>query len=183
MANAEPVRFDLATGRVETDAGERLVLVPLPSFDELVEWAGPDVASRFARGIGASIGRRIASRLGHAAGVRGASLEGFVTEMALQMALSGWGSPSIERWGKALVVSVEHAPTRDRGVVVAFVEGALGAAVGTEVHGAALSADGSVRVLLTNATRAAEARGWTSDGVSAAEVIARLHGAPTGVTA
>jgi hypothetical protein len=180
MSNAEPVRFDLATGQVETDAGERLLLIPLSVLDELAESEGVQTASRLARGVGTAIGRRMARKLGSIEGVRGASLEAFVTELALQMAISGWGSPSLERWGKAMVVSVDHSPVREHALMAALVEGALGAAAGREVHGVVLAGDGPVRVLLANAKGAVQVRGWTAEGVSASEIIARLHGAARG---
>jgi|HubBroStandDraft_2_1064218.scaffolds.fasta_scaffold35529_2 hypothetical protein len=180
MMNAEPVRFDLATGQVETDAGERLLLIPHSVLDELAETEGMQTASRLARGIGASIGRRVAGKLGSIDGVRGASLEAFVTELALQMAISGWGSPSLERWGKAMVVSVDHAPVKERGLVAALVESTVGAAADREVHGVVLAGGGPVRVLLTSAKGAVQVRGWMAEGVSGGEIIARLHVAAIG---
>jgi hypothetical protein len=183
MTNAEPVTFDLATGQVETDTGERLLLVPLSALDELAESAGVETASRLARGVGVSMGRRLAARLGSTDGVRAASLEALVTELALQIALSGWGSLSLERWGKAMVMIVDNAPVRERAIVASLIEAALQTAAGREVHGVVLAGDGPVRVLLTSAKAAAQARGWTTEGVSAGEVIARLHNATIGAGA
>jgi hypothetical protein len=179
MANGEPLRFDLATGQVKTAAGERLLLIPLSTLDDLAKSAGAATASRVARGLGVAMGRRAAAKLGSVDGVRGASLEAFVTELAFEVALSGWGSLTLERWGKAMVLALEHAPVADRGVVAALVEGAIEAAAGREVHGAALDGNGgggAVRVLLANEKTAEKARLWTAEGVAAGEIIARLHG-------
>jgi hypothetical protein len=67
--------------------------------------------------------------------------------------------------------------------VAALIEGALETAAGREVHGVVLGGDGPVRVLLTSAKAAAQARGWTAEGVNAGEVIARLHDATRGAGA
>jgi hypothetical protein len=178
MANGEPLRFDLATGQVKTAAGERLLLIPLSTLDDLAKSAGVPTASRVARGLGVSLGRRAAAKLGSIDGVRGASLETFVSELAFEVALSGWGSLTLERWGKAMVLALDHAPVAERGVVAALVEGAIEAAAGREVHGAALAGNGetAVRVLLASETTAEKARVWSAEGVAASEVIARLHG-------
>jgi hypothetical protein len=179
MTNAEPVRFDLATGQVDTGTGERLLLIPLATLDEFAATAGVEMASRLARGVGVSIGKRLAQRLGSADGVRAATLESFVTDFAREVALSGWGSLSLERWGKAMLISVDHAPVKERALMAALIEGAIEAAAGSEVHGTLLTGE-PVRVLLTSAHAASRARSWTAEGASAGEVIARLHEAMRG---
>ena len=178
MAIGDPVRFDLATGEVKTGTGERLLLIPLSTLDELVTTAGVETASRVARGLGVSIGRRLGAKLGSIDGVRGASLETFVSELAFEVAVSGWGTVSLERWGKAMVLVVDHAPVKELRLVAALVEGAIEAAVGREVHGVALGGEGAVRVLLASEKTAERARAWTAEGVAAGEVIARLHVPP-----
>jgi hypothetical protein len=179
MADSDPVRFDLATGQVRTGEGERLIVIPLSALDELAQTAGVPAANRFARGIGVAIGRRLAHRLGSVDGVRGASLEAFVSGLALEVALAGWGSLSMERWGKAMVVVVENAPVKEQAIVAALVEGAIEAAAGREAHGVALAGTGPARVLVASEKTASRARLWTAEGVSASDVIARLH-APAG---
>lgn len=186
MANGEPVRFDLATGQVKTSTGERLLLMPMTALDELASTAGAQTASRLARAMGVSMGRRVAERLGSIDGVRAASLEAFVSELAFEVAVAGWGALSLERWGKAMVMIVDHAPVKDRSVVAALVEGAIEAAVGREVHAVALAGEGAganapnvptarVRILLAREETADKARVWTAEGVGAGDVIARLH--------
>jgi hypothetical protein len=179
MADSDPVKFDLATGQVRTGGGERLLVIPLSALDELAESAGAPAAHRFARGIGVAIGRRLAHELGSVDGVRAASLEAFVSALALEVALAGWGSVSMERWGKAMLVVVDHAPVKAPAIVAAMIEGAIEAAAGREAHGVALGGTGPARVLVASEKTAARARIWTAEGVSATEVIARLH-APAG---
>jgi hypothetical protein len=177
MANGEPVRFDLATGQVKTGAGERLLLIPLSTLDELTAAVGAPTTSRLARGLGVSIGRRLSGKLGSIDGVRSASLETFVSDLAFEVALSGWGALSLERWGQAMVIVVAHAPVKERLLVAALVEGAIEAAVGREVHTAALAGEAPVRVLVANEKTAENARLWTAEGLGAEEVLARLHAA------
>jgi hypothetical protein len=181
MANGEPVRFDLATGQVKAGTGERLLLIPLSTLDELASAAGAEVAARLARTMGVSMGRRLAERLGSIDGVRSASIEAFVSELAFEVAVSGWGALSLERWGKAMVLVVDHVAVKERRMIAAMIEGAIEAAVGREVHGVALTGetmDGGtdpVRVLLASEKTAEKARGWTAEGVGAREILARLH--------
>jgi hypothetical protein len=183
MADSHPVRFDLSTGQVQTGEGERLIVIPLSALDELAQTAGVPAASRFARGIGVAIGRRLAGRLGSIDGIRAASLEAFVSGLALEVALAGWGSLSVERWGRAMVVVVDHAPVKEPGIVSALVEGAIEAAAGREAHGVALAGTGPARVLVASEKTAARARLWTAEGVSGTDVIARLHGAGSEISA
>jgi len=175
MADSHPVSFDLTTGQVQTGDGERLIVVPLAALDELAQTAGTPAASRFARGIGVAIGRRLGKKLGSVDGVRGASLEAFVSALADEIALAGWGSLSMERWGKAMILLVDHPPVKDVGIVAALIEGAVEAAAGREVHGAALGGEGPVRVLVASEKAASRARLWTAQGIEGGEVIARLH--------
>ncbi len=175
MPHGTPLKFDLATGQVRTGEGERMALIPLSTLDELAQSAGPDAAARFARSVGLAMGRRVAAKLGSSRGVEAASLEGFVTELAMEVGLSGWGSLSLERWGRALVLLVDHPAVKERAIVAALVEGAVEAAAGREVHAAPLSGDGPVRVMIANRATAERARVWTAQGVAAAEVMARLH--------
>jgi hypothetical protein len=183
MANGEPVRFDLATGQVKTGTGERLLLIPLSTLDELASTVGAEPARRLARTMGVSMGRRLAARLGSIDGVRAASIEAFVSELAFEVALSGWGALSLERWGKAAVLVVNHAAVKEHGMVAALVEGAIEAASGREVHGVALLVkDGRARVLLASDKTAEKARMWTAEGLGAGDVIARLHAPTQGAT-
>jgi hypothetical protein len=175
MANGDPLTFDFATGQVKTAGGERLLLIPLSTLDELASSAGVPAASRMARGLGVSIGRRAASKLGSIDQIRGASLEAVVSELAFEIALAGWGSLTLERWGKAMVLVLGHAPVSEKGVVAALLEGAVEAAVAREVHGAALAGDGPVRILIANEKTAERARLWSAEGASFGEVVHRLH--------
>jgi hypothetical protein len=162
---------------------ERLVLVPPSALDDLASSVGIEAASRFARAIGAAVGRRAAQKLGSIEGVFGASLEAFVSELALEVAVSGWGSLSIERWGRAMVVAVEHAPVADHRLIAALIEGAIEGAAGKAVHGISLRGE-VARILVVGEKTAERVRDWIAEGMSGQDVIARLQtvapaGSPT----
>lgn len=168
------VTFDLATGQVRAGEDERVVLVPPSALDDLASSVSLQAASRFSRAIGVAIGKRIARKLGSSDGVLGASVEAFVSELALSVAVSGWGSLRIERWGRAMVVAVEHTPVEDHRLIADLVAGALEAAAGRVVHGVSLG--GTVaRVLVASEGAAARARGWIAEGASEQDVLSRLQ--------
>jgi len=179
-SNERHVTFDLATGQVRQvrlGGGERLVLVPPAALDDLASSVSVEAASRFARAIGVAIGKRAAQKLGSIDGVLAASLEAFVSELALEVALSGWGSLSIERWGRAMVVVVEHTPVSDPRLIAVLVEGAIEAAAGRAVRGVCLvsTRGGVARILIVSERTAERARGWIAEGVSGQDVITRLQ--------
>src|SRR5579884_2008265 len=96
------VRFDLPHGSVRTGAdGDAAVLVPAAVLVEAARSAPVDVAERLGRGLGSAIGRRAAERMGDP---QKASVEDFVTQLAVEAALAGIGVLAVERWGRALVV-------------------------------------------------------------------------------
>jgi hypothetical protein len=187
QSNPGPVDFDLSRGRVDrrapSDGGgaqdEQVALVPISALIGLEKLAGVDATRKFARTIGVSLGRRVASRLGSGAGVAGAPLEAFVSALATEVAVSGWGALHVERWGKAMVLVVEHAPALPSGVFAALLEGAVEAAAAREVHAVALTGErsdsGVARVLIASQKSAEEARRWIIEGANEAVVIQRLH--------
>src|SRR5579883_3206155 len=99
---ARAVRFDLPSGSVRASGDARVALVPVEVLEEIARTPAAEVAGR---AMGAAIGKRAASRLGDAGA---ASVEAFVTQLAGEMAVAGYGVLSVERWGRALVVVVEH---------------------------------------------------------------------------
>jgi hypothetical protein len=180
-----PVDFDLSRGRVDRRAppdvkggqDEQVALIPISALIGLEKLAGHEVTRKFARTIGVSLGRRVAAKLG--GGVAASSLEAFITALAAEIAVSGWGALHMERWGRAMVLVVEHAPALPGGAFAALLEGAVEAAAAREVHAVALMGDrtegGTARVLIASARSAESARRWLIEGANEAEVIRRLH--------
>jgi hypothetical protein len=182
-----PVDFDLSRGRVDRRASpeakdghdEQVVLVPVSALAGLEKVVGPEVTKQLARSIGVSLGRRVAAKLGSADGVAGASLEGFVSALATEVAISGWGALHLERWGRAMVLVVEHASALPTYGTAALLEGAVEAAAAREVHAVALPSLGGegspARVLVASAKTAERVRLWIGEGLSESDVIRRLH--------
>jgi hypothetical protein len=184
-----PVDFDLTRGRVDTGGDHRVVLVPVPVLSELAELAGLESIKEIARSVGVSFGRRVAAKLGSADAVAGASLEAVVSALAVEVAVSGWGALRLERWGKALVLVVDHAPDLPTGALASLLEGAVEAAAAREVHAVALNGEGGnkkaggvARVLLLGSKAAQRARLWIAEGASERDVLSRLHEPPSGAS-
>jgi hypothetical protein len=186
QSNPGPVDFDLSRGRVERRSSEgkgahdeQVVLVPVAALAALEKAAGHEVTRQFVRSVGVSFGRRVAARLGSLDAVAGATLEAFVSALASEIAVSGWGALHLERWGKAMVLVVQHGPALASGHYAALLEGAVEAAAAREVHGVALTREQSdaapARVLIASKATAESAKKWLIEGASEAEVLQRLH--------
>jgi hypothetical protein len=179
-AKAHKVRFDFPSGSVRTDGDERVVLVPVAALDDLAKAAGLEAACAFARTMGIAIGKRVSAHMGSIDAVRKSTLEAFITELGSELALAGWGAVSLERWGKAMVIAVEHAPVAEHRVLAAMLEGAMGAATGgRDVRCTPLAAEGSVRVLVAGTSAVDRVRGWLAQGVAWGEVLSRLQAPST----
>ncbi len=172
---AHAVKFDLARGRVEIDGAR--ALVPVDALVELCKAAGEEAAKDFGRRLGTEIGRRVASRLGD--GAVGASLEAVVEHLGGELALTGLGSLSLERWGRALLFVVSGSPLGGSGdaLIAAVLEGALQRGMGRDASVVSLTRDDAqVRLLVVGAQGAEKARGLLDQGIVWSEVIARLQG-------
>ena len=169
------VRFDVPRGRVAAGRDEeRVLLIPATALDDIILSAAPGAVEAFGRGLGASIGRRAAARLG---GAEGASIETFLNQLAGEAAIAGVGAIGIERWGRALVMVVEGSPLAGT-LLGPLVAAAIEAASGRRVWTALLSRDENAARLFVGSERGAtRIREWVASGVPWAEAIAKLHGA------
>jgi len=172
---AEKVRFDLASGSVRAGEGERLVLMPCSALEQLGRSAGVDVACGLSRTMGAAIGMAVVARFGSSDAVRAASLEAVVDALGSELAVSGWGAVSLERWGRAMVMIVEHPPVEEGQYLAALLEGALREATGRAVRCLPLGRDGVARFLVAGDGAAARARAWLAEGVAWGDVLVRLQ--------
>jgi hypothetical protein len=172
------VRFDLLKGSVST-AGERVVLLPVAALEEVVKAGGETAGTAVGLMFGTSCGRRVAARLGGVAQVNAAALEAIIYELNGEISLSGLGSLSLERWGKAMVLVVEGAAASSDRLISATIEGALLTATGRDVGCVALSRDEAerVRVLVTSRSNADRVREWLAGGIPWGDALARLQGA------
>jgi hypothetical protein len=175
------VSFDLARGRV--DCGGEHVLVPADALIDLCRAAGDEVVADFGRRIGTAVGRRVAERMGDSA--PSASMEDVLDHLGGELALLGLGSLGLERWGRALVLTVEGAPfgqQLDR-LLGAVLEGAMQRAFGRGCSAVKLVRDDrQVRFLITNAASAHRVNEWLGAGVSYGDALTRLQQNKTGMS-
>jgi hypothetical protein len=168
------VSFDLVRGRV--DCGGEHVLVPADALVDLCRAAGDEAVSDFGRRLGTAVGRRIADRLGDSA--NNASLEDILDHLGGEVALLGLGSLGLERWGRALVLTIDggpFGPQLDR-LLGAVLEGALQRAFGRGGHAVKLMRDDrQVRFLITNAASANKVSQWLGSGLSYGDALTRLQ--------
>ena len=170
------IRFDLPRGSVTTGSNERHVVMSCAAIDDLVLIAGPEAATAVGRSFGASIGQRVATRLGGAMGVSDSSIETVVAHLGGELAIAGLGVLAIERWGRAMVVLVDRPAVSDLAFLASILEGALEAATARPVRCLALGRDGgAVRVLVAGAHGVDRASAWLAEGCAWGEVIARLQ--------
>lgn len=182
---SKSVTFDLANGLVHLEGAPLRVLTPPDALLVLAGAAGPEATRDFGRALGGPMGQRVAQRLrGPAEGsdlhaVRGASLEAVVEHLGTELALVGLGSLAAERWGRALVLVVDHCPlAAGAGDVLlgGVLESALAAATGRAVSVGVVARD-SVRARFFVGSEGAMRRlhGLIGAGTGWAEAIARLH--------
>lgn len=173
---SESVHFDLARGRVALDAADSRLLVPTAALSALCRSAGLEAVRDFGRLIGTEAGRRVAERLGR--DLDSASIEVVLDHLGGDLALMGLGSLGLERWGRALVLTVDGSPFGAEGdpLVASVLEGALQRALVRSVSVVPLQReDQRVRLLAVNAEAAAKVRGWLSKSVTWGEVLAKLN--------
>jgi hypothetical protein len=167
---ARAVRFDLPSGSVRAAGDARVALVPV----EALAAVGKSGAAEEVAGIvGGAIGKRVASRLGAASG---ATVEAFATALGGELAVAGYGSLSVERWGRALVLVVEHTALPDAMLGTLLASAIAATSTRGDVTCAALGTeDETARFLVTSKSSAARVRGWIDGGVKWGEALARLH--------
>jgi hypothetical protein len=167
------VSFDLVRGRV--DCGGDHVLVPADALVDLCRSAGDEAVSDFGRRLGTAAGRRVADRLGDTSS---ATLEEVLEHLGGELALLGLGSLGLERWGRALVLTVEGGPFGQQldPLLGAVLEGALQRAFGRDVRAAKLGReDRQVRFLVASSASAGKVSEWLGSGLSYGDVLTRLQ--------
>src|SRR4029079_7095051 len=139
---------------------------------------GPEASRAFGRGVGEAIGRRVAGHLAEIDGVRAACVGAVVEHVGGERAMTGLGSLSVERWGRALVLVIDQSPlgAGGDGLLECVLAGALEAAVGEQSTVVVLARDEvRVRFLVTGVAGAGKVRAWLDEGVSWGDALVRLH--------
>ena len=154
-----------------------MVLLPAAALTELTLEAPAELRLTLGKAMGASLGARVASRLGGSDGAAKTTLEGFLNELAGEVAASGLGTLGLERWGRALVVTVGNAAVEDDSFLAGLVGAALATATGKDTHAVHLtSADGQAKLLVASRGTAERVRGYVAAGDSFGVILEKLHG-------
>jgi len=173
---AQALKFDFGRGQVTLQGQGLCVVVPRHALLELLAAAGVDAARNFGHQLGGDVGRRVAERLGSS--IQQSPIEVFVDHLGGELALLGLGSLAVERWGIALVIVMQGAPTDKTGVALlrAVVSGALQRALSRDAAVLELAqSEAELRLLVISNYAAPRVKGWLDEKVPWGEVIARLH--------
>jgi len=176
------VTFDLPAGQVRLTAGsdnDRAVIVPAAALSAVANAAGETAARELGLATGRMLGARVAGRLEDPAAVREAALDRVVAELATELAIVGLGTLALERWGRALVVTVTDSPIEGAAgdaLIAAVIEGMLASASGRDVRTLPLArTENLLRVLVANVASIERVVAMLRDGVSWGDAITRLH--------
>ncbi|MFO7177194.1 MAG: hypothetical protein DIU78_000715 [Pseudomonadota bacterium] len=169
------VAFDLPRGAIELRGSGARVLVSADALLSLCSAADPEAARDFARRLGTEVGRRAAERLGRDDAI---AVEAALDQLSLEIALMGFGVLGLERWGRALVFTLERSPFGDAGdvLVAGLLEGALQRAFSREAVVVRLCReDDTARFLVTGRRGAERVQEWLQSGAGWGEALARLQ--------
>src|SRR5215471_5432641 len=176
---AKAVTFDLPRGVIRDGGPSIRLLVPARALLALCASAPPDAVAAFARDVGDAIAGGVTRRfaaLGMAVG--SASVDEVVEHLGGELAVAGLGMLSVERWGRALVLVVDHGPAHadvDK-ILSPLLGAAVRGATGKEAETVCLGRDGQrARFLVTNRRAAEKVGDWLRAGVSWGEALVRLH--------
>lgn len=164
--------FDLANGTVKTREGARIVMFSEAVVGPLVSAAvrAGDVTA--IRSLGHDIGKHARASLQTATDT---SIETVLGHAASSVALFGWGRMGFERWGQALIVTLQSMPQLDAHSlsVAALLGGLLTALHGEDVACVPISKTGSFAVV--HPTIAEQVWSWAQSAQDVASVVARLQ--------
>jgi hypothetical protein len=167
--------FDLARGAVHTRHGERVLVLSADVLGPLVSTAARHGDLTAVRMLGKHIGEDAGRSLGREAGM--AAPEAVVTHISGTLALLGWGTLALERWGGALVLSLVGAPALDaeRLGLAALLGGVLTAIGGQDVACVPIAGSaGGSRFVIVHPSVAETVWGWAKDGAELGGIVARL---------
>lgn len=168
------LRFDIGRGIVTHKSTARQVLVPATSLLRLLETAPTEARHALGEAIGEEIGEAIKSSIGSAEAVRTASLEALATRLAGELSLRGFGVPSFETWGRALVIRIDNAPVADDDFLSALTARAIATASARAAFATRIAAD-PLRILLASEGATQRARALLGEGLGFGEVLTRLQ--------
>lgn len=173
---AQALRIDLAQGKVSLAGSGERVLVPVESLIDLLAASDEEAIRGFGASLGTDMGRRIVERLGNA--VERASVELYVEHLGGELALTGLGCLSVERWGHALVVVIDGA--KDSAAIetllMALIEAVVQRSLSRDTAIVSLGRQGdSLKFALLGSHAKDEVEHALSTGKSYGDVLTSLH--------
>ena len=179
--------FDLAEGLVRL-GGEARVLLPASVLLTIVGAATDDVRRAFGRALGESIGRVATIRMKEEdfaapLALVDASPEAALSEIAAAWALAGLGGLGMERWGRALVMTIDNSPLGRDGdeLLEVVLGGALESATGRQVHVLRIERNRTkLRFFVGNARAVAKVQAQLAQNTPWADALSMLHGSSGG---
>ena len=172
------LQIDIGRGIVQLQGASPRSVVPADALVALCHEAGFEALVDFGRKWGTELGARVAGRLG--ADVASGSVEAWVAQLGGEWALSGLGELGFERWGKALVISIEASPLGRDGapLMEAILAGALQRGASRDLRVVALGFEADrLRLVVLSPAAADVARQWIEGGSQWGDVLVRLHAA------
>lgn len=174
--------FDLAEGIVRL-GGEARVVLPASVVLSIVGAATDEARRVFSRALGESIGQVATIRMKEQdfatpLSLVDASPEAALSELAASWALAGLGGLGMERWGRALVMTVDNSPLGREGdeLLEAALEGALESATERRVHVTRIERVGSqLRFFVGNANAVTKVRAFVARDIPWADAVSMLH--------
>jgi hypothetical protein len=174
--------FDLAEGLVRL-GGEARILLPASVLLAIVGAATVDVRRAWGQTLGKSIGHVATIRMKEEdfaapLALVDASPEAALSEIAAAWALAGLGGLGMERWGRALVMTIDNSPLSGDGdeFLEGVVEGAIESATGRHVFVTRLERiRGRLRLFVGNANAVAKVRAHMAHNGSWTDALSRLH--------
>ncbi|HRI63708.1 MAG TPA: hypothetical protein PK156_05705 [Polyangium sp.] len=174
--------FDLAEGLVRL-GGEARVLLPVSALLGIVGSATADVQQAFCRALGESIGHVATIRMKEEdfaapLALVDASPEAALSEIAAAWALAGFGGLGMERWGRALVMTVDNSPLGREGdeLLEVMLEGVLRRATERQVHVTRIERQRArVRFFVGNARAVDRVRGLLAQDKTWADALSTLQ--------
>ncbi len=179
--------FDLAEGLVRL-GGEARILLPTSVLLAIVGAATTDVRRVWGQTLGTSIGHVATIRMKEEdfaapLALVDASPEAALSEIAAAWALAGLGGLGMERWGRALVMTIDNSPLGREGdeFLEGVLEGAIEKATRRQVHVMRLERSRTrSRFFVGNASAVAKVRAFMTDNASWTEALSKLHVASGG---
>jgi hypothetical protein len=164
--------FDLARGSVQTRHGERVLVLSTETVSPLVSLAVKHGDLTAVRMLGKRIGDEAARSLG--SDVRSATPEQVVTHASGTLAVLGFGTLSLARWGHALVLTLDGAPNLDGEHLglAALLGGLLTSLGGRDI--ACVPVENGARFVIVHPVIAEHVWTWSKEGLAVGQIVTRL---------